>query len=115
MGPQRAGAVVSGRSSRVSDEVLAEAMDAYYREGLYGREANEESMRAALEAVLGARPVPVITEAAVEQVAAVFYTGTHSIAWSQIDPNCSVALNYREFARDALDAALPLLATRSRS
>ncbi|MFI6681854.1 hypothetical protein [Kribbella sp. NPDC050470] len=37
---------------RVSDEVLAEAMDAYYREGGYGREANEEAMRAALEAAL---------------------------------------------------------------
>ena len=41
------------RSVEIPDEALAEAMDAYYSEGQYAREAVEESMRAALVA---ARP-----------------------------------------------------------
>jgi Arc/MetJ family transcription regulator len=41
------------RPVEIPDEALAEAMDAYYSEGQYGREAVEESMRAALVA---ARP-----------------------------------------------------------
>lgn len=36
---------------KVTDELLAEAMDAYRAEGLREREVNEDSMRAALTAV----------------------------------------------------------------
>lgn len=38
------------RSVEIPEEALAEAMDAYYSEGQYGREADRESMRAALKA-----------------------------------------------------------------
>ena len=47
----------------IPDHVLAEAMDAYYSEGQYGREANEESMRAALEAAYPLLPKPRPTAA----------------------------------------------------
>lgn len=46
---------------------------------------------------------------AVETVAAHFYTSASGIAWSQIDQNSSVALNYKRYAVEALEAAAPLL------
>lgn len=51
------------RSVEIPDEALAEAMDAYYSEGQYGREAVGVAMRAALVA---ARPYLMPTR---EQIA----------------------------------------------
>lgn len=54
-----------------------------------------------------------ISSEAIEAVAGHFYTMRSGIAWSQIDPKSSVALNYRRWAAEGLEAAQPFMRPQS--